>query len=71
MSASFSGLLRKPPQAGITLAGGNLTPNGNLLIGGISYRKLVLLQAAKSNYIRERRTATSPPDCSNQKGAPP
>ncbi len=45
--------------------------DGNLLIGGISYKKLTLKQPATSNYIRERRTASSPPDCSNQKGSPP
>ena len=34
--------------------------DGELLIGGISYKKLVLLKAAESNYIRERRTAFLP-----------
>ena len=36
--------------------------DGELLIGGISYRKLSLLKKAESNYIRERRTASSPTD---------
>jgi len=36
--------------------------DGKLLIGGISYKKLMLLQPALSNYIRERRTASSPTD---------
>ena len=59
---------------------------GDLLIGGISYKKLVLLQPALSNYIRERRngnisfhrnsllamkTNSDPPDSPNQKGSPP
>ncbi len=34
--------------------------DGNLLIGGISYKKLALLQPAKSNYIRERKAAFLP-----------
>jgi len=34
--------------------------DGDLLIGGISYKKLKLIQKANSNYIRERRTASSP-----------
>jgi len=33
-----------------------------LLIGGISYKKLGLLKKAESNYIRERKTASSPTD---------
>ena len=49
--------------------------DGDLLIGGISYKKLKLLQPAKENYIRERRTASSPTDFSislqNQSGSPP
>ena len=49
--------------------------DGALLIGGISYKKITLLQPAKSNYIRERRTASSPTDFStsfqNQSGSPP
>jgi len=36
--------------------------DGELLIGGISYKKLTLLKRADSNYIRERRTASSPTD---------
>ena len=36
--------------------------DGELLIGGISYKKLILLQLTESNYIRERRTASSPTD---------
>jgi len=36
--------------------------DGELLIGGISYKKLNLLKRAESNYIRERRTASSPTD---------
>ena len=38
--------------------------DGDLLIGGVSYKKLTLKQPAKSNYIRERRTASSPTDFS-------
>ncbi len=34
--------------------------DGELLIGGISYKKLVLLARANSNYFRERRTAFLP-----------
>ena len=34
--------------------------DGDLLIGGISYKKLTLLQPAKSNYIRERKAAFLP-----------
>jgi len=34
--------------------------DGELLIGGISYKKLMLLQPALSNYIRERRAAFLP-----------
>ena len=49
--------------------------DGDLLIGGISYKKLTPKQLAESNYIRERRTASSPTDCSisfhNQSGSPP
>ena len=40
--------------------------DGNLLIGGISYKKLTLLRPAKENYIRERRTASSPPGFDTQ-----
>jgi len=36
--------------------------DGELLIGGISYKKLSLLKRAESNYIRERRAASSPTD---------
>jgi len=35
--------------------------DGDLLVGGISYKKIALLQSAKSNYIRER-IATFLPD---------
>jgi len=45
--------------------------DGFLLIGGISYKKLTLLQPATSNYIRERKTASSPTDSQNQSGSPP
>jgi len=34
--------------------------DGDLLIGGISYKKLTLLQPAESNYIRERKAAFLP-----------
>ena len=34
--------------------------DGDLLIGGISYKKLTLLQPATSNHIRERRAAFLP-----------
>ena len=34
--------------------------DGDLLIGGVSYKKLTLLQPAKSNYIRERKAAFLP-----------
>ena len=34
--------------------------DGDLLIGGISYKKLTLLQPSTSNYIRERRAAFLP-----------
>jgi len=34
--------------------------DGDLLIGGVSYKKLALLQPAKSNYIRERKAAFLP-----------
>ena len=34
--------------------------DGELLVGGISYKKLTLLQPASSNYIRERRAAFLP-----------
>jgi len=34
--------------------------DGELLIGGISYKKLTLLEKAESNYIRERRAAFLP-----------
>ena len=40
--------------------------DGELLIGGISYKKLNLLKRAESNYIIERRTASSPTDWDNQ-----
>jgi len=36
--------------------------DGELLIGGISYKKLNLLRRAESNYIRERKAASSPTD---------
>jgi len=45
--------------------------DGELLIGGISNKKLTLLRKADSNYIRERRTASSPTDYFNQSGSPP
>ena len=34
--------------------------DGDLLVGGITYKKLTLLQPVTSNYIRERRTAFFP-----------
>ena len=34
--------------------------DGELLVGGISYKKLTLLQPARSNYIRERKAAFLP-----------
>ena len=34
--------------------------DGNLLIGGITYKKLMLLQPARLNYIRERRNGFLP-----------
>lgn len=34
---------------------------GDLLIGGITYKKIVLLQSAESNYIRERISGNSSP----------
>jgi len=40
--------------------------DGNLKIGGISYKKLTLLKKADTNYIRERRNGFSPTDFSNQ-----
>ena len=36
--------------------------DGELLIGGISYKKLTLLEKGDTNYIRERKTASSPTD---------
>jgi len=42
--------------------------DGELLIGGISYKKLNLLKRAESNYIIERRTASSPTDFSISRG---
>jgi len=34
--------------------------DGELLIGGVTYKKLKLLQLANSNYIRDRRAAGYP-----------
>jgi hypothetical protein len=47
--------------------------DGNLLIDGITYKKLELIQAVTSNYVRERKTASSPTDLKskNQSGSPP